>query len=530
MSKVKALISHLDEQAKVLFKPKYSIYFFVLSLIVLFFVYRYDKTLNLRPQSLHQWRQCDGLSITLNYYQENRSFFDPAVHSMEPDDGHSGSTISEFPIVYFFIGNLWKIFGHQEWLFRLFSLLIVFIGLFALFKLSSLVLMDDFYSIWLTLLIFSSPVLVYYANSFVPNTTAFGLLLIAWYFIVLGVYKQKNLFLYIALLFFLLSALIKVTMAMSLIALAAYIFLSLFIFRKSAFDIGFGIKQKLSMLFSIGLVLVVVLVYYNFARRFNLEHKSGIFSLQTWPLWSLSEDTIKQTIENVTSIWINQYFHISARIFILLSFIGILVWIRKTSAFLSFMTFSLFIAICAYTVLWFLVFMNHDYYIIDLLIFIVFLAMTMFELLLKKWPHVFKSVFVKILFTVVLLVNIAYAAKVNEIRYNNWMNHHHQTYFKALEDITPYLRSLGIERDDKVVSIPDASFNITLYLMDQKGWTSGGSNSNGIKMDRCIDLGAEFLIINNAEWKNRDDVKSYLDHPYGVYQNIEIFDLRPYAE
>ena len=44
------------------------------------------------------------------------------------------------------------------------------------------------------------------------------------------------------------------------------------------------------------------------------------------------------------------------------------------------------------------------------------------------------------------------------------MNNFHEKIYKDLEDITPYLRSLGIERTDKVISLPDGSFNISLYL------------------------------------------------------------------
>jgi hypothetical protein len=33
------------------------------------------------------------------------------------------------------------------------------------------------------------------------------------------------------------------------------------------------------------------------------------------------------------------------------------------------------------------------------------------------------------------------------------------------------LRQAGIKRSDRVLSIPDGSFNISLYFMDQKGFT-----------------------------------------------------------
>jgi len=45
-----------------------------------------------RPQSIHQWRQCDCLSITMNYFQDNNSFFEPSIHHLANDG--TGKTIS----------------------------------------------------------------------------------------------------------------------------------------------------------------------------------------------------------------------------------------------------------------------------------------------------------------------------------------------------------------------------------------------------------------------------------------------------
>jgi hypothetical protein len=46
-------------------------------------------------------------------------------------------------------------------------------------------------------------------------------------------------------------------------------------------------------------------------------------------------------------------------------------------------------------------------------------------------------------------------------------------YPEKLREVEPYLRSLGIKPDDKVISLPDFSFDITLYFMNQVGWDSG---------------------------------------------------------
>jgi len=59
-----------------------------------------------------------------------------------------------------------------------------FLGLFYLFKTILLLSKDTFWSIALTLLIFSSPVLVYYGNNYLSNSTAFAFTLVGWYFFI----------------------------------------------------------------------------------------------------------------------------------------------------------------------------------------------------------------------------------------------------------------------------------------------------------------------------------------------------------
>jgi len=48
--------------------PKYSKWVFLLLLFAISMIYDYQDILFKTPQSLHQWRQCDCLSITMNYY------------------------------------------------------------------------------------------------------------------------------------------------------------------------------------------------------------------------------------------------------------------------------------------------------------------------------------------------------------------------------------------------------------------------------------------------------------------------------
>jgi hypothetical protein len=511
------------------YKPAYSSYIFILILLILFFIFRFDDVLDLKPQSLHQWRQCDCLSITLNYYKGDTDFLNPEMHSQEADRGTSGHTLRELPYLYFVVAKLWQLFGFHEWIFRFIVLLTMFVGLFALFKMTEDILQDSFFGMLVPLVLFTSPFLVYYSFNFIDDTPALGIAFIALYCFWLFFKKGKNLYLVLSLLLFLLASLTRVIAVMGFFAIFSVYWLELFrIFKFKKH--GKVFQKPILQLVQFLIVLGVIFSWYSFANKYNFIHKSGFLVIGVLPLWELPNEAILYTIGQIKNFWFKQYFSPYISVFLFSCFLFIIIRAKRMSRLFLSLTIVSTLEMLVYLVLYFKVLANHDYHLINLLFVVPLILVSFFLSIKEHWSKVYHSIITKIVLILILSVGVMHAQKNMKTRYFGWMNHHHQTYFKALEDITPYLRSLGIERDDKVVSIPDASFNITLYLMDQKGWTSGGSNSNGIKMDRCIDLGAEFLIINNAEWKNRDDVKSYLDHPYGVYQNIEIFDLRPYAE
>lgn len=92
-------------------------------------------------------------------------------------------------------------------------------------------------------------------------------------------------------------------------------------------------------------------------------------------------------------------------------------------------------------------------------------------------------------------MNTRYSEPINDFESN-----------AAIYSITPYLRQIGIQAEDRVISIPDFS-HASLYLMNQKGWTEYtdarfntgtkipyNQDSAGIQLS--ISRGAKYLIIN----------------------------------
>ena len=81
------------------------------------------------PNLLHQWRQCDGLSMSLNYFEEGMEYFSPKIHFQHSEDGRA---VGEFPVLYFANALVWKVTGHSHLAARLLNLLIFLAGLYYL--------------------------------------------------------------------------------------------------------------------------------------------------------------------------------------------------------------------------------------------------------------------------------------------------------------------------------------------------------------------------------------------------------------
>jgi hypothetical protein len=122
--------------------------------------------------------------------------------------------------------------------------------------------------------------------------------------------------------------------------------------------------------------------------------------------------------------------------------------------------------------------------------------------------RVFNSWISKIVLGAFLLFSIISANNILHGHYYNSWTHQNaiDVYNSKYDDITPYLRSLGIDRMDKVYCTPDPSINISLYLMDQKGFTDFFRTkelfSNKVELFR--ENGCKYVIIGDY---NRIDVQ-----------------------
>lgn len=526
---------------------KNKTFLFVVSFILICFFYNYYHILQLRPRPNHQWRQTDCLSITSNYYYNGMNFFSPEVHNLISDGMTSGKSAGECPILYYLVAVLWKIFGIHEWIYRFVGLLFVFLGLFSLFKITENYLHDTFWSIAFPLILFTSPIFANYGVSFITNVPAICMVLLALWLFLRFYNTKKSKFLYLSMFMFLIAGLLKVS------ALIGFLFLLMiflgeritFLNRKKIYI--FGSWKHLIPFF---LVVLIIFLWYYYAGIYNIIHGGKYTFNDLWPIWKLNKAEIIAHLVQIKNNAIYQFFNPFLLFSFILMFAVIILTPKKHRGFYYWGTIILFIGGIIYTLFWFQAFDVHDYYYIDLLIVAIFIPFVFLLFLKNHFDFVLQSRVVKIIYALFLFYNVLYCKTMLELRYfpvenkkyliiesqdiidsHKWLNWRYPQNIEAFENIEPYLRIIGIKPDDIVVSIPDPSINITLYLMNQKGFTdfeySGFAENE--KINYFVKAGAKYLIINDKSLLEQERMKPFLKKKIGAYRNVTIFDLRDLA-
>lgn len=500
---------------------------FVMIVLAMSFIYDYQETITYRPQSVHVWRQTDGASLTMNYYQNGMDFLEPEIHFHSSDDYTSGYCVGEFPIIYYTAAALYHVFGPHECILRGLHLLLFYLGLFCLFKLLSILLRDKFWAMCLSLLFFTFPVIVFYANNFLPNVPAMSIAFMAWYAFVLYRQKEKKYHLYLSFALFTLAGLLKITALISMIPLLGILLLDLFnVLPKFGVRKRF-IQHKWHAFTAVVFSFLAIIFWYRYAIDYNNSHQSVYFSTHTWPIWEMSNEEIFTTAKTVLGLWLGQYFHVSILIVFLVLMMFSVYKIRRYSLFFSYMNVCIAIGVLLYSLLWFLNFKNHDYYVINLLIWPLLVVTAFLDYLRRNHYRYYNSLWVKLLFGFLLWTNITYAEQQYSYRFSGWMNDNGN--IPAMWDMESYLRDLGIDRKDKVISIPDPSPNHSLYIINQVGW-SDLYNAAGSEADikRLIKNGAKYIIINDVKiLLSRPYLQAFIKEEMGNYGGVYVYKLSP---
>lgn len=513
--------------------------------------------MNAPPQANHLWRQADGASQALNLWHDGFPFLQTRVHNAVKG---SGKTVGEFPIFYGLAALLYPIYGDANWILRGVHFLIWFFGLFALGRVVWYWTRHVFFSLYLPLLLLSSPLVLFYAINYLPNVAAVGLAFIASlcfqkYFLATDRqphFPKKRTLLEEMLPFgmdlrwakkrwlwgfnglFALIGIIKPTTLILWVALSGLWWLDLLRGGQS-----FG--RKAWRLWGSWLAVVVVFGLWRWwSNYYNATHQTtGFFLATTMPIWNLEAADRLMIFRFIRDYWILDAFPKTTWLLFAGALIANLLIISRQAIFWTFLSFFVGVGSVAFVLLWYAQLGVHDYYFIDILPFLTIILLNVFIFVTKKtfWlrNNIFHSAIVVIL-SLILANNIVEVKNIVwEKRYN--VNHtlNQDRPFPPLskERLRFFLDSVGVGRRDTVLSLSDGSPNASLYFFDRVGYTlwNIGAGSGAVRpawvREKVAKKHAKFLILSRLNERNLDSIRPLLPKPLAVFDSIfYVYDIR----
>jgi uncharacterized membrane protein len=502
-----------------------TLLFFVL-VSVQMVIYDYPSILFRRPQGYHAWRQSDCLSMARNYMVTDLPPWEGQMHYLS--DAGSGRAMSEMPALPYLIGHLWRITGQNEALYRGVLLTLSLIGLYALFLTTRLLLDDGFLAALVPALLFTSPMVAYYANNFLSNGAALALALMGWHAVARSIIDRSRGWAVGAVVLFTIAGLLKVTATLSLLAIFILLVLQHTPWR-SMFLGGWRFKKDGLLLLSCASAFAIIGAWYSYARVYNAGQSQGIFLIGTMPYWEADRSMIREVWSGLTfhaeHSYLRPFFYPVLGGALLVSLMRAERVPRALWTLLGLLIMGT-LSICA---LFFEALRDHDYYTLDQVILVPLVIIISLLALAKSSRPITATWPFQLIVLALLVHGTDFARRRVGDRYKGWMNHEYKEQHEPLGRMADTLIHLGVRPDARVVCVPDISFNCSLYLLDRQGWTDFGGLISGdpAQMRRCIGMGARFLLTTSDSVLIKPGIRPFLSRPLGNFENVRVFSLEP---
>lgn len=497
------------------------IIFFIIALVGIKYNY---KTINEFPQFIHCWAQSDRYAISLGFLENGGDFFHPQTfvyNKQFPGDfeiiNQTTITSVDFPIHDYIVSILMRLFNSTNpWVFKLYELLYSLIGLFYLYKLTSLFTNSTLKSIFIILFAVSSPVFIYYQAGFLPSIPSLANAIIGLYFFFkFQKYNNRKDYL-IAIILLTISTLARLPFAIILVAIISYEFFTL-------------LRTKTIhwyKLFSILISLAIILLYYFYNSY--LRHTYGSLFLNSL-LFATSLTELEEFIKSTIEKWSLHYFSIYHYIIIVGLFLSLIInLILKKIKFeiiernLFLLTTIIFLGCVLYYLVMSYQFLNHDYYFLDSF-YLPILLLLMF--LVIKIPPIKKrtlKVFIGSITWLIFIPIFIHANNIQIIRRNTFTPKPTAERFKDSEGL---LNALKISKEAKILVINEDGPNNPFILMKRKGYTVIWPDPK--KIEIALKWPYDYVVLDNAKlikeiYPNFPEIKNQLTK-IGGNENLSVF-------
>lgn len=462
----------------------------------IFFFLGYNDILFRGPLGIHFMRQTDSLSFASMYYNEGFDFFHPALFNMKNIDGRAAC---EFPILYFITSLVYLLTGQNFTVLKVLNYLICIAGVFSIYKMSVLILRDRFFSVLIALVLFTSTVFNYYSLNYLPDSGAFGFIMIGWYFFFRYYFINKQNSLYTAFVFFTLGSLIKVTYLINPLSI---FFLSLLmpVVKTGRINNAFNYTVFFS-----GLITVVTVAAWNlYMISYNNTYESTSFNTTAMPIWNISSEEIAIVWDHFTNYWYRSYFARPVFYLVFVSAAFQILFFKKSDRFLSLLTLILFAGNLAFFILFYSQFKDHDYYFITFFPLIILVLVNGCKTFKNFKIRPIYSIILKTSILLVIVWGINYSGKKLQSRYDAAMDDYSRTGL-VIQQNNLKLDSLGIPSDAKFIVAPDLTQNGGLLMLNRKGWNiERPENINPDRIEYLRSQVADFLLLASEDDRLRE--------------------------
>lgn len=478
----------------------------ILGITILIATWAYDlpKWLTERPRSVHVWRQTDGASYALNYYQNDRPFLQPQVHHRF---AKNGSTASEFPIIYFAAAQLYHWFGFHDYFIRWIGGLLLLMALMALLHLSATLIRDPIWIAFPGLMLLTSPLIVYYGPNFLPDVPAFSLAITGLWFFVQFIRHNQRRYYYLMLLCMTLAALLKISAAIYFVAILGCLMVQWWRANRPAPSIWRTGWTAIAVIIVAGWIGYVD--YYNAVGGYtgNLQGTYGIWEAdgplrafiwqRLWSLWRLSIGSVLFWLTTVAcivlAVW--QYRHLPS-------------WLKTLLPLVATGTVLYFLG-------WFKAFADHDYYLLPVFNLFLLLWLAGIAVLRRIIPSRWWR-YSQLAAIAIVLFGIFHTRQRMHYRDTDpaWNTMPTQGYL----EVQPYARSIGIHRKDWVY-VHHVSTNIPLYFLNNPGFT----NIYGMTAQKALSRGAKYVILHDTTLLNTPEFAPFRGKQIGAFKGIYFY-------
>ncbi|MBL7956186.1 MAG: glycosyltransferase family 39 protein [Flavobacteriales bacterium] len=521
-----------------------STWLFVAGFIILCSAFEYGRVMNLRPFPHHLSRQTAALSFTYTYWLDGNDFFEPELQHLAADGLSSGRTVAECPILYYLVAKLWYFTGPSEFAYRALMLILHFLASLALFRTLERVLGHGGWAALVSLFFFTSPAVVYFAISFMPDVPAFDLMLLGLAALFRR-WPERSVSGFVwAAVFFTLAGLLKLPALMAPLTLLILLLAETAIPRHFSGSKPF-FEHKVVAALLLGGILLVNFAWYSWSKNYVDSHGFPFSHSGTWAFWDLTPEQVDKAVQSGLGVTVWQLFDTPAWIMLGSMLFFLVVHFKRLELSEWLVLFSLFAGVALFTMLWFITLDAHEYYFIIPLLLPIYIVALFLRTLKSTYPKIFTSRWAIGAFVVLIGYHAVYASNNHRMRTRSNgpfvpehylpLYHPDEAFFWDMAQywsmvpclrMEPYLTSIGIEQEDKIIIANDRTVCAGLYLLNRKGWVDFGMDPfNAAALDARILQGARYFMYQENYWTPEPWLLPYLGLQVGQFEGMRIFDL-----